>query len=133
MRVFAGWIGALLLMGSLVSASDVSAQPAAPGPHAVSTDALLPQRAPADRWWARDKAKHVAFSFLWTLSTQYVLVDKAGWSNEKALPASVGVTVTIGLSKEVYDWRYSPARRFSEKDLVANAVGILAAVGIILL
>lgn len=86
-----------------------------------------------DRWWARDKAQHVAFSFLWTLGTQYVLVNKADWSESDALPASVGVTVTVGLSKEFYDWRIGPTGRFSGKDLAANAVGILAAVGVILL
>lgn len=87
----------------------------------------------ADRWWARDKAQHVAFSFLWTLSTQYVLVDKAGWSNHAALPVAAGSGAAVGLSKEWIDWRYGPAHRFSTRDLVADAAGILLAVGVILL
>ena len=72
------------------------------------------------------------FSGLWTLSTQYVLVRKAGWSEGDALPASVAVGATVGLAKEVYD-ASQPGGRASEKDLVADAVGIGLAVGIILL
>jgi len=88
---------------------------------------------PADRWWAQDKAKHVAFSFLWTLSAQYVLVDKAGWSNRAALPVAAGSSAAVGLSKEVFDWTIGPTRRFSTRDLVADAVGIALAVGVIVL
>lgn len=136
MRLFACWIGVLLVTGAGVAVPDAGAQ-ATPREHpalvAAPPSLWQSDPRPADAWWAPDKAKHVAFSFLWTLSTQYVLVDKVGWSNQKALPASAGITVTIGLSKEVYDWQYGSTRRFSKKDLVANAVGILAAVGVILL
>ncbi|ARA91917.1 hypothetical protein AWN76_001185 [Rhodothermaceae bacterium RA] len=88
---------------------------------------------PRDRWLARDKALHVTFSALWTLSLQYALVNKANWSDRRALPVSAGVSGTIGLSKEWYDWRYSPTRYFSARDLVADAVGIALAAGFILL
>jgi len=80
-----------------------------------------------------DKAKHVGGSFLWTLSTQYVLTDKAGWSDGDALPASVASGVAIGLAKEVYDRTAGPTRYFSKKDLVADALGILLATGVIAL
>ena len=89
--------------------------------------------ASADRWWARDKAQHVAVSFLWTLSAQYVLVDKVGWSNRSALPIAAGSGAAVGLSKEWIDGRYRSGRRFSTRDLVADAVGILLAVGVVLL
>lgn len=85
-----------------------------------------------ERWWARDKARHVVFSGLWTLSTQYVLVRKADWSKGDALPVSVAASGTVGVAKELYDASRAGGQA-SEKDLVANAVGIGAAVGVILL
>ncbi len=88
--------------------------------------------APRDRWVARDKLQHVVFSGLWTLSTQYVLVNKAGWTERSALPASVASSATIGLTKELYD-ASRPGGTASHKDLVANAVGIGLAVGAIVL
>lgn len=88
---------------------------------------------PRDPWLARDKALHVAFSALWTLSTQYAFVNKMNWSERRALPVSAGVSGTIGLAKEVYDWRHSPTRYFSKRDLAADAVGIALAAGFILL
>jgi hypothetical protein len=75
----------------------------------------------------------MAFSFLWTLSVQYVLVDKAGWSDGAALPVAAGSGAVVGLSKEWVDWRYGPTHRFSTRDLLADAAGILVAVGVILL
>lgn len=86
-----------------------------------------------DRWLAMDKAKHVAFSFLWTLGTQYVAVNKGSLSEGQALPISIGTSAAVGLSKEVYDLRIGPTNYFSYKDLVADGVGILLAVGIIIL
>lgn len=91
-----------------------------------------PAAPPRDRWLARDKARHVVFSGLWTLSTQYVLVNKADWSDTDALPVSVASSATVGLAKELYDASQS-AETASGKDLVADAVGIGLAVGLILL
>jgi uncharacterized protein YfiM (DUF2279 family) len=85
-----------------------------------------------DRWLARDKARHVVFSGLWTLSTQYVLVNKADWSEGDALPLSVASSATVGLAKELYD-ASRPEGTVSGKDLVADGVGISVAVGLILL
>lgn len=87
---------------------------------------------PRDRWLARDKARHVVVSGLWTLSTQYVLVNNADWTEADALPVSVASGATAGLAKELYD-ASRPAGRASAKDLVANAVGIALAVGVIAL
>ena len=80
-----------------------------------------------------DKAKHVAFSFLWTLGTQYVAVNKGRFSEAQALPISIGTSAAVGLSKEYYDLHMGPTRFFSFKDLVADGVGILLATGVILL
>lgn len=85
-----------------------------------------------DSWLARDKARHVVLSGLWTLSTQYVLVNKATWSEPDALPASVASGAAVGLAKELYD-ASRPGGRVSSKDLVADAVGIGLAVGVIAL
>lgn len=85
-----------------------------------------------DRWIARDKGRHVVFSGLWTLSTQYVLVQKAGWSEGDALPAAAASGFAVGLAKEGYD-ASRPAETASRKDLVANAIGVGLAVGVILL
>lgn len=93
---------------------------------------LRSRRPSEDEWIARDKARHVVFSGLWTLSTQYVLVHKAGWSDGNALPASVASSATVGLAKELYDASRIGGRA-SGKDLVANTVGIGLAVGVIAL
>jgi len=90
----------------------------------------LPSR---DEWWARDKAKHLVVSTLWTLSTQYVLVAKAAWSERDALPVSIASAASVGLAKEIYDNRLGPSAHFSWKDLVADAAGIGIGVVVILL
>lgn len=86
-----------------------------------------------DRWLAPDKAKHVGASLLVTLSSQYAFVNKGGWSEHDALPLSVGTGALAGLSKEFYDRHVGPTRHFCLRDLAADAVGILLAVGFILL
>lgn len=93
---------------------------------------LRSRRPSEDEWIARDKARHVVFSGLWTLSTQYVLVNKADWSEGDALPLSVTSSATVGLAKELYD-ASRPEGTVSGKDLVADGVGISVAVGLILL
>lgn len=97
-----------------------------------SHPSLRAARPSEDRWLARDKAKHVVFSGLWTLSTQYVLVNKADWTEPDALPVSIASSATVGLAKELYD-ASRPTGTISGKDLVADAVGIGLAVGVILL
>lgn len=88
---------------------------------------------PSERWLAFDKAQHFAFSFLWTLGVQYTLVDKADWSNRRALPISLGSGAALGVAKEIYDGTWGPHRHFSKRDLVADAAGLLLAGGFILL
>lgn len=85
-----------------------------------------------DRWWGQDKLQHVVVSSLWTLSTQYVLVNKAGWSKSGALPVSATAAAVVGLAKERYD-ASRPGGTASAKDLVANAVGIGLGIGVIIL
>ena len=92
--------------------------------------ALKPR--PRDPWLARDKAQHLAFSFLWTLASQYTFVNKIAWSERDALPASMASAALVGLAKEVYD-RRGPTGYFSKRALVADALGILLGAGLILL
>ncbi|GEM_PF-877282 len=86
-----------------------------------------------DRWLAFDKVQHLTFSFLWTLGTQYVTVNKGRISERHALPISITSSAVVGVSKEVYDLHVGPSRYFSKKDLAADALGILLAAGLILL
>ena len=99
----------------------------------AETGSLRLQGRPTDRWLGFDKAQHAAFSFLWTLSSQYTLVNKFDVSERRALPFSVGSGVLLGLSKELYDGSNAPRNAFSYRDLAADAFGIALAVGLILL
>ena len=153
-----GWILALVVAGAFLPAARAQdAEPAAlllraqllygaeefvsspqPWSNGVGTAPLHvvdtpPAPPPRDPWLGRDKVQHLVFSGLWTLGTQYALVNKAAWSERRALPLSAGTAGLIGLSKELYDWRHSPSRFFSTRDLVADAAGIALAVGFILL
>ena len=92
----------------------------------------LKRRAP-DPWLGFDKAQHAAFSFLLTLGNQYTLVNKIDVSERRALPVSMTGTAVVGLAKEVYDRRWGRRRHFSYRDLVADAVGIVLAAGLIVL
>lgn len=141
MRWHAGLLLAVLLL--LVPQAGSAAEPAtqyaaadslSPAAIAFTMRYGAPARPPRpqDKWWARDKARHVVFSGLWTLSTQYVLVRKADWSEGDALPVSMAASGTVGITKELYDASRSEGRA-SGKDLVANAVGIGLAVGVIAL
>lgn len=86
-----------------------------------------------DEWLAFDKVQHFAFSFLFTLGTQYIAVNKGGFTEHRALPLSITTSAVIGVTKEYYDLRVGPTQRFSKRDLVADAAGILFAVGVIVL
>jgi len=136
--------GLAVLIAGLLLAFGVRLAPAADGHTSPDTltaaevafqlryDAPPPAAPPRDRWLARDKATHVVVSGLWTLSTQYVLVNQAGWAEGDALPVSVASAALVGGAKELYD-ATTPTGTASGKDLVANAVGIGLAVGVIVL
>jgi len=100
---------------------------------ASETPPLTVDTALVDPWLGRDKVLHAAGSFLMTLSTQYVLQAKLGASRDQALPVSAGVVLGLGLAKEVADSRRPVRPFFSTRDLVADAVGVALAVGLILL
>ena len=83
-----------------------------------------------DKWLAFDKVQHFTFSFLWTLSSQYVLVNNMNMYEEDALPFSVVSSLSAGLMKETSDMK-KPKGYFSKKDMVADCLGILLAVVVI--
>lgn len=87
----------------------------------------------SDRWLARDKALHVTYSFLWTLSSQYVLVEKTSLSHDAAIPYALASGFAVGVAKETYDRYWGPTGRFSWRDMVANGIGLGLAAGVMVL
>ena len=85
---------------------------------------------PEDKWFAIDKVQHFSYSCLVSLGTQYVLVNKMGKDETSALPVSLGISFTAGITKEIQDSK-SKNGFFSRKDLVANTMGIIFSVIII--
>jgi len=98
----------------------------------VPTD-LLDTLAQPDEWLARDKALHVGASFLITLSSQYVFESKLELTEGEALPLAITTSLSAGVLKEVLDSQRAHALHFCYRDLVADAIGILLATGLILL
>ena len=87
---------------------------------------------PQDKWFAIDKVQHFSYSCLVSLGIQYVLVNKMGKDETSALPVSLGISFTAGITKEIQDSK-SKYGFFSRKDLVANTMGIIFSMIIILL
>ncbi len=98
----------------------------------VSSDTLEIE-IPPDEWLARDKAMHVGASFLITVSSQYVYESKLDLTQGEALPLSISTALSAGLLKEIMDSQRKHLPHFSQRDLVADAVGVLVAAGLILL
>ena len=85
---------------------------------------------PQDKWFAIDKVQHFSYSCLVSLGIQYVLVNKMGKDETSALPVSLGMSFTAGITKEIQDSK-SKNGFFSRKDLIANTMGIIFSVIII--
>ena len=85
---------------------------------------------PQDKWFAIDKVQHFSYSCLVSLGIQYVLVNKMGKDETSALPVSLGMSFTAGITKEIQDSK-SKNGFFSRKDLVVNTMGIIFSVIII--
>ena len=95
----------------------------------INVDSRIEKRN-VDKWIAIDKAQHFMYSIFVSLGCQYVVVNKLKNSESSALPVSSGLSFSAGLLKEINDKRGSGGF-FSYKDMVANTLGILAAVVII--
>ena len=85
-----------------------------------------------DKWFAIDKVQHFSYSCLISLGIQYVLVNKMEMDETAALPVSLGISFTAGITKEIQDNK-SKNGFFSRKDLMANGLGIILSAIIILL
>jgi len=137
-------VGAMGILLCPLGSSPVRAEPSAVQPDSMTAATVAfelrygTRGAPASptpsrrRGLGADKVKHVVFSGLWTLSTQYLLVNKADWTESDALPASIASGAAIGVLKELYD-ASSYTGEASAGDLAADAVGIGLAVGVIAL
>ena len=84
-----------------------------------------------DKWFAIDKVQHFSYSCLIALGSQYVLANKGGMKEDSALPLSAGFSLSAGILKEILDSR-NPKGFFSRRDLIADSLGIVLAVAIII-
>jgi uncharacterized protein YfiM (DUF2279 family) len=122
------WCGFLfVLLGAtplLGQTPDTTATPVIshPGLSGAARDSL--ER--LDPWLGFDKVQHFTFSFLWLLSTQYIVVNKMGMEETSAYPYALASGALVGLLKEMYDAR-RPGGFFSKRDLVADGCGLLLA------
>jgi uncharacterized protein YfiM (DUF2279 family) len=99
----------------------------------VATSMIRNAPQPADAWLGADKAMHFAASFLLTLSTQYLLVNKTDLPEHTALPLAAGTTLSLGLVKEIADSQRERHPLFSWRDIAANTAGVVLAASLILL
>jgi uncharacterized protein YfiM (DUF2279 family) len=79
-----------------------------------------------DRWFAKDKAQHIAVSFIATGFSAYRLKHDVGWRGGDARRGGAAFAITLGLGKEFSD-RTHPNNHFCFKDLAADGIGIAAA------
>ena len=119
-------LAALVLLGAGVPATAQFREIPPPLRTAMlAPDAAAPDNGPPpDAWLGIDKAQHFTFSALFVLAGQYVLTDKAGVPDGRALPLACAGTLALGLAKEVADANRPRRPLFSWKDLAADAAGV---------
>jgi len=83
----------------------------------------------ADSWFGVDKIKHF-FMSAFIESLTYSALQAAGVNRRPALGGAIGVTMAVGVGREVHDKR-TPGNIFSVRDLTWDAVG--AGAGAVLL
>lgn len=79
-----------------------------------------PARVPPDRWFGRDKALHFTASAV-IQSLGHSVLRANGHSFRDAAWTAAGVTLSVGVAKEL--WDRHDGRYFSLKDLAADAAG----------
>lgn len=79
-----------------------------------------------DRWLAKDKADHFLLSMFMTGFSFAILHESYKKSESSSLYLSGGVTLSLGLGKEMYDAR-SARGHASLKDMLADALGVALA------
>lgn len=113
----------------LLVATASAAQTPDPSPH-DSSKVDVPAIQGEDKWLGVDKAKHLVLSGFLTGVTYFGVDEIANRPEQDAMVWSGGMTLAVGIGKEVYDM-HSPKGHPSFKDLVADALGIALALFII--
>ena len=72
-----------------------------------------------------DKFWHFSASFVTVGAAYHFGEDRARLSEPLSAGIALGGTITLGVTKELYDLA-GPSRRFSWKDLAADALGVCA-------
>lgn len=78
----------------------------------------------SDAWFGIDKIKHF-FMSAFIESVTYSALQAARVNHRAALGSAIGVTMAIGVSREIHDKR-TPGNIFSIRDLTWDAVGATA-------
>lgn len=89
----------------------------------------LPQP-PVDRWFAEDKLKHFAVSFVIT-SVSASAARFAGVDRHSSVVIGAGVGAAAGLAKELRDARPTNPGTFSYRDILWDIAGIAAATAVV--
>jgi uncharacterized protein YfiM (DUF2279 family) len=95
-----------------------------PGLVFVFTIGLKQDRAPADRWFAVDKAKHF-FTAAFVQSASFSALRVTGLPRDHALVGATILTAGVSVGKEIADRRGTGTP--SGKDLVWDGAGMAAA------
>jgi putative lipoprotein len=77
-----------------------------------------------DAWFGADKIKHF-FMSAFIESVTYSALQAARVNHRAALGGAIGVTMAIGVGREIHDKR-TPGNIFSVRDLTWDAVGATA-------
>jgi uncharacterized protein YfiM (DUF2279 family) len=77
-----------------------------------------------DSWFSPDKIKHF-FMSAFIESVTYSALQAARVNHRPALSGAIGVTLAIGVGREIHDKR-TPGNIFSVRDLTWDAVGATA-------
>jgi uncharacterized protein YfiM (DUF2279 family) len=77
-----------------------------------------------DNWFGADKIKHF-FMSAFIESVTYSALQAARVNHRPALGGAIGVTMAIGVGKEIHDKR-TPGNIFSVRDLTWDVVGATA-------
>ena len=77
-----------------------------------------------DNWFGPDKIKHF-FMSAFIESVTYSALQAARVNHRPALGGAIGVTIAVGVGKEIHDKR-TPGNIFSVRDLTWDVVGATA-------
>ena len=79
-----------------------------------------------DKWFSVDKLHHFSYSLSISTILFHVRYCQNGWSYEPARNLAIGVTISLGVLKELHDWKVRHIY-MSYKDIVAVILGVTVA------